>query len=50
MEGSFTKIISYEGGFTVVCTWGLSPMSHTDDAARAVLAVFNIQRKLAYFL
>ena len=49
MEGSFSKVISYEGGFTVMCTWGLSPMSHTDDAARAVLAALNMQKKLIYF-
>ena len=49
MEGSFSKIISYEGGFTVLCTWGLSPMSHTDDASRAVLAAINMQKKLVYF-
>ena len=49
MEGSFNKIIAYDGGFAVLCTWGLSPMSHTDDAARAVLAAVNMQKKLAYF-
>ncbi len=49
MEGSFNKIISYDGGFTVICTWGLSPMSHVDDASRAVLAALNIKRKLTYF-
>ena len=42
MEGSFTKIIPYEGGFAVMCTWGLSPMSHPDDASRAVFAALNI--------
>ena len=49
MEGSFNKIVSYDGGFSIVCTWGLSPMSHTDDASRAVLAALSMQKKLAYF-
>ena len=49
MEGSFNKIVSYEGGFAIICTWGLQPMSHTDDASRAVLAAVNTQKKLTYF-
>ena len=49
MEGSFNKIISYEGGFTVICTWGISPLSHEDDATRAVLAAMNIQKHINYF-
>jgi hypothetical protein len=49
MEGSFNKIVSYDGGFAVVCAWGLSPMSHVDDAARAILAAMNMQKKLMTF-
>lgn len=49
MEGSFNKIIPYEGGIAVIGVWGLSPMSNTDDAARAVFAALNIQKKLSYF-
>ncbi len=49
MEGSFSKIVPYDGGFSIVCTWGLSPMSHTDDAVRAVLAALNMQKKLSLF-
>ena len=43
MEGSLNKIISYEGGISVVCMWGLSPLSHSDDASRAVLAAIAIK-------
>ena len=49
MEGTFNKIVAYEGGFTVTCAWGISPMSHADDSARAVLTALNIQKKLDYF-
>ena len=49
MEGSFNKIVSYEEGFTVICAWGISPISHEDDATRAVLAALNIQKRMAYF-
>lgn len=33
-------------GCTMVCFWGASPISHTDDAARAVLCAFNMRRVL----
>ena len=33
-------------GSTLICLWGLSPFSHEDDAARAVLTGFNIIKKL----
>eukprot|EP00347_Sterkiella_histriomuscorum_P004823 403358953 len=46
LEGSFHKIISYDGGLTVVSTWGISPLSHEDDATRAVLCAINIQKEL----
>jgi hypothetical protein len=49
MEGSFNKIISYEGGIIVLCSWGLSPYSHTDDAARAVFAALNIKSAISKF-
>jgi hypothetical protein len=38
MEGSLNKILAYNGGFTVVACWGVSPYSHEDDATRAVIA------------
>jgi hypothetical protein len=38
MEGSISKIVSHEGGISIVGVWGVSPLSHDDDSARAVLA------------
>jgi class 3 adenylate cyclase len=46
MEGSLNKIIAYNEGFTVVACWGVSPYSHDDDAARAVIAGQNIKKKI----
>lgn len=46
MEGSLNKIIAYNEGFTVVACWGVSPYSHEDDAARAVIAAQNIKKKI----
>ena len=46
MEGSFNKVISYEGGISVIGSWGMSPLSHEDDAARAVLAAMNLRRAI----
>lgn len=46
MKGSFHKVISYEGGFTVVCSWGMPPYTHVDQAARACIAANNIQKKV----
>lgn len=33
-------------GSTLVCLWGLSPMAHEDDAARAILTAFEMRREL----
>jgi hypothetical protein len=46
MEGSLNKILSYDNGFIILACWGISPYSHEDDAARAVFAAFNIQKKI----
>lgn len=46
MEGSLSKIIAYDNGFTIVASWGLSPYSHDDDSARAIFAAQNIQKKM----
>lgn len=32
-----------------MCVWGLSPLSHQDDASRAVLAAMNIQQAIRDF-
>ena len=49
MDGSFNKLISYEGGFTVLCSWGMRPFKHKDEAARAIIAALNIQKKIYHF-
>lgn len=49
MEGSLNKIISYEGGISIICIWGLCPMSHLDDSSRAVLAAMNIKQAISEF-
>jgi class 3 adenylate cyclase len=46
MEGSLSKIVAYDNGFTIVACWGVSPYSHSDDSARAVFAAQNIQKKI----
>jgi hypothetical protein len=46
MEGTFNKIISYDSGITVIATWGVSPLSHEDDAARAVFAALNMKKAI----
>jgi adenylate cyclase 10 len=34
-------------GSTFICLWGVCPLSHEDDAARAILTGFNIIRELS---
>jgi len=33
-------------GSTLICLWGLTPMGHSDDAARAILTAFNMRKVL----
>lgn len=33
-------------GCTLLCLWGLTPFSHEDDAARAILTGFNVIKEL----
>ena len=33
-------------GCTLLCLWGLTPFSHEDDAARAILTGFNVIQEL----
>ena len=33
-------------GSTMVILWGLSPMAHSDDAARAINTAFGMRREL----
>lgn len=46
MGGSLNKLMMDDKGCTLVCFWGASPMSHADDAARAVLCALNMRRAL----
>lgn len=40
------KLVMDDKGSTLVCLWGLSPMAHHDDAARAILTAFNMRKIL----
>jgi class 3 adenylate cyclase len=46
MEGSVTKIQTYESGIIFVATWGMQFLAHQDDTARAVFAAINIKKHL----
>lgn len=46
LEGSVNKLVLDDKGSTLICIWGLSPLAHHDDPARAILAAFNMRRKL----
>ena len=45
-EGSVNKLLMDDKGSTLICLWGLLPFAHDDDAARAVLAGFNMIKAL----
>mmetsp|Transcript_14121 Transcript_14121/g.13721 ORF Transcript_14121/g.13721 Transcript_14121/m.13721 type:complete len:125 (+) Transcript_14121:50-424(+) len=47
MEGSLNKLVMDDKGSTLICIWGLSPISHEDDATRAILTAQNMRRELA---
>ena len=42
MQGSLNKLLMDDKGSTLICLWGLLPFAHEDDAARALLAGFNM--------
>jgi class 3 adenylate cyclase/tetratricopeptide (TPR) repeat protein len=44
LQGSIYQILGDEKGISVVAAYGLPPMSHEDDAARAVRTGFRFQR------
>ena len=46
MQGSVNKLLMDDKGSTLICLWGLLPFAHDDDAARAMLAGFNMIRAL----
>lgn len=45
-EGSVNKFLMDDKGSTLIACFGLSPVSHTDDALRAVLAALYICERL----
>lgn len=46
MEGSLNKLVMDDKGCTLICIWGVSPLAHVDDPARAVLCALNLRRAL----
>ena len=46
MQGSVNKLLMDDKGSTLICLWGLLPFAHDDDAARAMLAGFNMIKAL----
>lgn len=47
LQGSVNKLVMDDKGSTFICLWGVCPLSHEDDAARAILTGFNIINELA---
>ena len=46
MEGSVNKLVMDDKGSTLICIWGLPPLAHEDDAARAVTCAQLMRRNL----
>ena len=46
LQGSVNKLLMDDKGSTLICLWGLLPFAHDDDAARAMLAGFNMVKAL----
>lgn len=46
-EGSLNKLLMDDKGSTLIVVFGLPPMSHQDDATRAILTGFSMSRELA---
>ena len=46
MKGSLNKIMMDDKGSTLICLFGLLPLSNEDDAARAILAGMNMIKAL----
>ena len=42
LQGSVNKLVMDDKGSTFICLWGVCPLSHEDDASRAILTGFNI--------
>lgn len=46
-EGSLNKLLMDDKGSTLIVVFGLPPMSHQDDAVRAVMCGFTLIRELS---
>ena len=46
MKGSLNKIMMDDKGSTLICLFGLLPLSHEDDAARAIMSGLNMIKSL----
>ena len=47
LQGSIYQVLGDEKGVSIVAAYGLPPMSHEDDAARAIRTGFLLQRAVA---
>lgn len=45
-EGSLNKLLMDDKGSTLIVVFGLPPMCHQDDAARAILTAFLLVKEL----
>ena len=46
LEGSLNKLLMDDKGSTLICLWGVPPVAHEDDAARAVMCGLQLRKKL----
>jgi adenylate cyclase 10 len=45
-EGSINKLLMDDKGSTLICLWGLTPMAHEDDAARAITCAYSMRKAI----
>jgi class 3 adenylate cyclase len=45
-QGSVNKLLMDDKGSTLICLWGLTPMAHEDDAARAITCAYSMRKAL----
>jgi class 3 adenylate cyclase len=45
-QGSVNKLVMDDKGSTLICLWGLTPMCHDDDAARAITCAYEMRKML----
>jgi len=46
LQGSINKLVMDDKGSTMICIWGLPPLSNSDDASRALFTGFNMIKAL----